>query len=85
MQYRTITVEHSMALRPNGKAALNEEYQNILNEQAAQGWKLLGIHSIEVRRKIGCVGRIWNWWLMIWGESMVNEFYQDDILVFFKE
>lgn len=47
MQYKTISVQHSKSMELKDTKKVSDEYQNILNEQAAQGWILLGIHPIQ--------------------------------------
>ena len=80
MQYKTITIERSKELKKGCASDIDAQCQQILNEQTAQGWKLLGIHTIEVKRKKGC--------LKIWWDGPVYGGYhefQEDVLVFFRE
>ncbi|MBR0485163.1 MAG: DUF4177 domain-containing protein [Oscillospiraceae bacterium] len=85
MQYKTVTVEHPKGLVKMAVQKVNDEYQQILNEQAVQGWKLLGIHTIDIRRRVGCLGRLWRIFWAILGDSESEDFFQADVLVFFKE
>lgn len=80
MQYKTVTLEHPKKLKKDIAPELNSEYERIINQQAADGWKLLGIHPIEIRRKIGCM----QWFIggFIWGS---HNFFQVDVLIFFKD
>lgn len=54
MQYKTVTIEHSRKMKKDDAQELNSEYEQIINREAADGWKLLGIHPIEIKRLIGC-------------------------------
>ncbi len=80
MQYKTITIEHPKRMKKNIAPEINNEYETIINQQAAEGWKLLGIHPIEIRRKITC-GQ-WCCCGFLWGS---NNFFQADILIFFMD
>ena len=55
MQYKTVTVEHYLRIPKKNCAVLGDKYQNIINECAADGWKLLGIHTLPIVEKAGCV------------------------------
>lgn len=55
MQYKTVTIEHSRRIKENAVPELNSEYEQLINQQAADGWRLLGIHPIEIKRRIGCL------------------------------
>ncbi len=85
MQYKTVTVEHPKGLGKMAVQKVNDEYQQILNEQALLGWKLLGIHTIDIRRRVGCLGRLWRLFWAIFGDSESEDFFQADVLVFFRE
>lgn len=80
MQYKTVTVEHPQKQKKNAAEQLNAEYEQIINKQAMEGWKLLGIHPVPIRRKTGCMkvimsGIIIGYWTP----------FQADVLVFFKD
>lgn len=85
MQYKTVTIEHPKGLGKMAVQKVNDDYQQILNEQAMQGWKLLGIHTIDIRRRVGCLGRLWRLFWAIFGDSESEDFFQADVLVFFRE
>lgn len=80
MQYKTVTLEHPKKLKKDIAPELNSEYEQVINQQAAAGWKLLGIHPIEIRRKIGCMQ--WCFGGFVWGS---HNFFQADVLIFFKD
>ena len=80
MQYKTVTIEHPCRLKKNVAPELNAEYEQVINEQAADGWKLLGIHPINIRRRLGFGQYIL--WGMIWGR---HNYFQADVLIFFKD
>ena len=82
MQYKTVTIEHSRKLRNNITSELNDEYEQIINNLAKQGWKLLGIHPVGIQRKKGCLEVIFSLWGIFGG---TNNYYQADILIFFKD
>lgn len=80
MQYKTVTIEHPKRLKKNVAPELNAEYEQVINQYATEGWKLLGIHPIEIRRRIGCG----QWFLFgfIWGS---HNYFQADVIIFFKD
>lgn len=85
MQYKTIPVEHDTSLKNSGitrlSAEINSEYQSIINHQAEQGWKLLGIHPISIRKERGCLVRYFR---LLFLKPLSDE-VQVDVLVFFHE
>ncbi len=80
MQYKTVTIEHSKGLKKGCASDIDAQYQQILSEHTVQGWKLLGIHTIEVKRKKGCL-KAW------WDGPVYGGYYefQEDVFVFFRE
>lgn len=76
MQYKTVTVEHYLRIPRKNCAVLGDKYQNIINECAADGWKLLGIHTLPIVEKAGCVKKIM---------GGADEAYNIDVLIFFKD
>ena len=82
MQYKTVTIEHPKKLKNNVASELNNEYEQTINNLAKQGWKLLGIHPIEIRRRKGCMEVFFSLWGVLGG---TNNYYQADILIFFKD
>ena len=80
MQYKTITIEHPCRLKNNVASTLNTEYESIINKQASEGWKLLGIHPINIRRRLGCAQYLL--WGVIWGR---HNYFQADVIIFFKD
>lgn len=76
MQYKTIQVEHFMGMSRKDVPLLSQKYEAIINHQASEGWKLLGIHTLPVTRRAGCMK-------MCMG--IFTENFQMDILIFFKE
>lgn len=59
---------------------LNSEYEQIINQQAAEGWKLLGIHPIDICRNIGR-----GQWLICGFIFGTHNHFQADVLIFFKD
>ncbi|WP_024860518.1 DUF4177 domain-containing protein [Ruminococcus flavefaciens] len=80
MQYKTITIEHPCRLKNHVAQELNAEYEQVINQQAAEGWKLLGIHPINIRRRLGCAQYLL--WGVIWGR---HNYFQADVIIFFKD
>lgn len=80
MQYKTVTIEHSRRIKENAVPELNSEYEQLINQQAADGWKLLGIHPIEIKRRIGCLQ-----WCICGFIFGVHNYYQADVLIFFRD
>ena len=80
MQYKTVTIEHPCRLKNNITSDLNNEYETIINQMASEGWKLLGIHPINIRRRLGCVQYLI--WGFIWGR---HNYFQADVIIFFKD
>lgn len=81
MQYKTVTVEHKTRCKRKEQLPIGEEYQEIINQHAAQGWILLGIHPIQLRRSLGC----WKAMFSNWFAVAAGEPHQADILIFFRE
>ncbi len=82
MQYKTVTIEHPRKLKNNITKELNSEYEQVINSLASQGWKLLGVHPIEIRRRKGCMEVIFSLWGIFGG---TDNYYQADVLIFFKD
>ncbi len=80
MQYKTVTIEHPKRLKKDVAPELNAEYEQMINEQAVDGWKLLGIHPIEIRRKISC-----GQWCIGGFMFGSHNYFQADVLIFFKD
>lgn len=80
MQYKTVTIEHSRKMKKDAAQELNSEYEQIINREAADGWKLLGIHPIEIKRVIGCKQMLLCGFLL--GR---HNFYQADVFIFFRD
>lgn len=80
MQYKTVTIEHNKKMKKDSAPMLNSEYEQIINQQAAEGWKLLGIHPIDIRRPIGCVQ-----WLICGFIFGTHNHFQADVLIFFRD
>lgn len=85
MQYMTQVIQHNVCLTHHqGKVLpgqLNMEYTNIINQYAAQGWKLLGIHPMTTQIDAGCLAKVFR--LMF-----LHKPYDDvqvDVLIFFHE
>ncbi len=81
MQYKTVTVEHKTRCKRKEQLPIGEEYQEIINQHAVQGWILLGIHPIQLRRSLGC----WKAMFSNWFAVAAGEPHQADILIFFRE
>lgn len=83
MQYKTISVTRTIKQKsknfkdPN---LIGIEYEQIVNEQLADGWKLVGIHPINTKKFIGCM-KI----MLTWGICGIYTHYQTDVLIFFRE
>lgn len=76
MQYKTISVEHYLYQGRKESFALNKKYEEIINRQAMEGWKFVGIHTLPIERRRGCM-----WWLLF----MFWERLQVDLLIFYRE
>lgn len=76
MQYKTIQISHGQFTKKKQDGLICETYEKEINEMAAQGWKLLGIHNVSVNRDAGCISAMF-------GTS--THFISVDVLVFFKE
>lgn len=70
MQYKTVTVKHKDAYKKKELLSAGDKYQNIINQHAACGWILLGIHTMPLMQKV----------LVFWAKHS-----QVDILIFFRE
>lgn len=81
MQYKTVTVEHKAKYKKKEEITVGVEYQEIINQHSAEGWILLGIHPMQIRRKVGC-GNMVNWFTMAWLTGVPK---QADVLIFFRE
>lgn len=85
MQYKTITVSRTLyqkrktVKRPD---IVGIEYEKIINEQTAEGWKLVGIHPIETITRLGCGKLMLN---ICTGSFIMNEKRQTDVLIFFRD
>lgn len=79
MQYKTVTINSSLLAGKKEGAinAANERYAAIINQEAAQGWRLLGIHPVTVYQKKGCLSTL------LPGPD--TDTYQADIFIFFRE
>lgn len=81
MQYKTVTVEHKAKYKKNEAFTAGDEYQEIINQHALQGWNLLGIHPTTIRRRMGCLKAIWYSPLI----AFLGAPKQVDVLIFFRE
>ena len=55
MQYKTITFDNSAEIvKEKEIQQLAERYQDVMNQMAKEGWKLLGIHTIPYCKPAGC-------------------------------
>lgn len=80
MQYKTVAIEHPRKCKKNIAAGLNEDYEKVINNLSSQGWKLLGIHPIEVKRRKSCLE------FLLFGILLgYYNYYQVDVLIFFKD
>ncbi len=76
MQYKTIQIEHYVLVKRKESFKLNQQYERVINAEAASGWKLLGIHSLPIKRRTGCL------------QMLCLNFFEVvhmDILIFFKD
>ncbi len=78
MQYKTIQVDHYRFTHKNQTMSIADVYENEINTMSSQGWKLLGIHTVDVNRDAtGC-------WDAFWGKSKTSHIVVD-VLVFFRD
>jgi len=83
MQYKTITISTKVNQKRKtvkDPTLLGLEYEKIVNEQAVEGWKLVGIHPITTKTPIGCMKFIIGGFIM--GRY---DHYQTDVFVFYKD
>ena len=76
MQYKTILIDQYQFINRKQSMVMNQIYENEINQMAAEGWKLLGIHTVSVSRRTGCA------------KMMMFQFRERitaDVLVFFKD
>lgn len=85
MQYTTYVLQHNTCLThfagnklPN---QLSTEYNNIINQYAAQGWKLLGVHPMTTKIEVGCIAKLFR---LMFLQRTYDE-VQVDVLIFFHE
>lgn len=55
MQYKTIQLEHWINQSRKKSFQMDSTYEKVINEQAMEGWKFLGIHTLPVTRRAGCI------------------------------
>lgn len=70
MQYKTVTVKHKDEYKKKELISAGDNYQNIINQHAACGWVLLGIHAMPLMQKTFV---------------FFKKHSQVDILIFFRE
>lgn len=83
MQYKTITISTKVNQKRKDvkdPTLRGTEYERIINEQAAEGWKLIGIHPINTKTHIGCMK-----FLLCGFLFGIYDHYQTDVFVFYKE
>lgn len=76
MQYKTIQLEHWINQSRKESFQMDTTYAKVINEQAMEGWKFLGIHTLPVRRRAGCLSMC---------VFRFYEHFQMNILFFYKE
>ncbi len=76
MQYKTVQVEHFQGQKKKDSLVIGQKYEEIINKEAMDGWKLLGIHSLPIVRRAGCLK-------MCMG--VMFERFNMDVLIFFKD
>lgn len=76
MEYKSESIIHNKICKKNSSKKVEEQYTRIINENAANGWKLLGIHTVDIHERAGCIS-------MCFGIFWV--YYALDILIFFRE
>lgn len=85
MQYTTYVLSHKTCLTHSaGKKlpnVLNTEYNNIVNQYAAQGWKLLGVHPMKTEIDVGCMEKFFRLCFL----NRTYDEVQVDVLIFFHE
>lgn len=83
MQYKTITISTKVNQKRKtvkDPTLLGTEYEKIINEQAAEGWKLVGIHPINTKTHIGCLK-----FMLVGIIFGIYDHYQTDVFVFYKD
>lgn len=78
MQYKTITFDNSAEIvKEKEIQQLAERYQDVMNQMAKEGWKLLGIHTIPYCKPAGCADVIFKQ-KRYWHQNC-------DVLIFFRD
>ena len=76
MQYKTVSVEHYFYQNRKKSFSLDKKYEELINQEAMNGWKFVGVHTLPIERRRGC-----KWWFLF----MFWERLQVDVLVFYKD
>ena len=76
MQYKTVQIEHFQGQKKSDSLLIGKKYEEVINREAMEGWKLLGIHSLPIVRRAGCLK-------MCMGVFV--EKFTMDVLIFFKD
>lgn len=76
MQYKTVTIEHFVSHERKESFTIGSKYEKVINQEAANGWKLLGIHPVPIERPTRC-----SYWFL----GRFSEKFEMDILIFFRE
>ncbi|MCM1228489.1 MAG: DUF4177 domain-containing protein [Clostridium sp.] len=83
MQYKTVTITRKVKQKKKtlkDPSVIGIEYEEIINRQLAEGWKLLGIHPITTKRSIGCLK-----FIMLGFMTGLYEHYQTDVFILFRD
>ena len=76
MQYKTVRIDNSQFTSHGRESQIGTYHEQIINKEAMEGWKLLGIHNITMKVSNGCIKACL---------GKPSRLINVDILIFFRE